>query len=177
MGRKYKYSKGKRHSSYKRRSKEKSDKHLSMPTISLEVTEEVLEQLHSMATLNKNETCGVLTGSITTYGVCRINKISPILITNANSKYACIRDAGKANKFINEEFERSNGTRVYFGEWHTHPENNPTSSSIDRKAIREIYKEARCPVGLVFFAIVGLVGIYWECFDGNSFVRITPIIV
>lgn len=84
-----------------------------MPTISLEVTEEVLEQLHSMATLNKNETCGVLTGSITTYGVCRINKISPILITNANSKYACIRDAGKANKFINEEFERSNGTRVY----------------------------------------------------------------
>ena len=74
-----------------------------MPTISLEVTEEVLEQLHSMATLNKNETCGVLTGSITTYGVCRINKISPILITNANSKYACIRDAGKANKFINEE--------------------------------------------------------------------------
>ncbi len=82
-----------------------------------------------------------------------------------------------ANKFINEEFERSNGTRVYFGEWHTHPENNPTSSSIDRKAIREIYKEARCPVGLVFFAIVGWVGIYWECFDGNSFVRITPIIV
>ena len=148
-----------------------------MPTISLEVTEEVLEQLHSMDTLNKNETCGVLTGSITTYGVCRINKISPILITNANSKYACIRDAGKANIFINEEFERSNGTRVYFGEWHTHPENNPTSSSIDRKAIREIYKEARCPVGLVFFAIVGWVGIYWECFDGNSFVRITPIIV
>ena len=32
---------------------------------------------------------------------------------------------------INEEWEKSGGTCNYLGEWHTHPENNPTPSSID----------------------------------------------
>lgn len=141
------------------------------------MTEEVIERLHSVAATSNDETCGVFSGSVTTKGICRINNISPILVTLESSRYVCVRDAEKANKFIKEEFERSNGSRVYFGEWNTHPESFPSPSSADRKAICSISKEAKNPLELLFFAIAGWKDIYWGCFDGKSFVRVIPTIV
>lgn len=143
--------------------------------IRLEVTREVIEQLQSVVASNMDEVCGVFTGSITRSGVYRINNLSPILTTNDSSKYSCIRDAEKANKFINEDFCHSNGSRVYFGEWHTHLESNPNPSCVDKKSIYKIYNTEKLPLGLVFFAIVGWNGIYWGYFDGKTFVRITTI--
>ena len=148
-----------------------------MSIIGFEVTREVIEQLQNVASSNTKEVCGILTGSITVSGAYRINNMSAILSTKSSSKYSCIRDANIANDFINEEFRRSNGTRVYLGEWHTHLERNPNPSPVDKKTICKIYKKETLRLVLVIFAIVGWNNIYWGYYDGNTFVRITQIIV
>lgn len=145
--------------------------------ISFEVTEEVIEQLHSIATSNIEEVCGVFTGSITISGAYRINNLSPVLTTKWSSKYSCIRDAEKANKYINEEFGLSNGSRVYFGEWHTHLEHHPIPSRVDKNTISKIYNKEMLPLGLIFFAIVGWSEIYWGYFNGKSYGRITQFTI
>ncbi|WP_258058132.1 Mov34/MPN/PAD-1 family protein, partial [Vibrio cholerae] len=37
---------------------------------------------------------------------------------------------------VNEAFERSAGTHLYLGEWHTHPEDRPFPSATDRHSWR-----------------------------------------
>lgn len=59
-------------------------------------------------------------------------------------------------------FEQSNETYGYFGEWHTHPEENPQYSCIDLRHWSKIYKDLP-ERHKVFFLIAGInsVGI-WE---------------
>ena len=71
----------------------------------------------------------------------RISKISPPCI-KSHTRCGCERDAAIANQFIERDYEQSEHTRFYIGEWHTHPENNPTPSTVDYSSIEDNYQTA-----------------------------------
>lgn len=57
------------------------------------------------------------------------------------------------------QWRDSNGYLDYLGEWHTHPEINPSPSGTDRRAWQEIV--ARRPSDVFVFAILGIDGGIW----------------
>lgn len=60
-------------------------------------------------------------------------------------------DAGHHNAAY-EAWEKSGRTETYVGEWHTHPERNPSPSGLDRRTWRKITEKQSDPV---VFIIVG----------------------
>ena len=123
-----------------------------------------------------NEQCGVLTGVKVGNDTYRICKFSPPCVSE-NSRCGCKRDAEKANSFIKEDFHKSEHTRFYIGEWHTHPEKNPTPSSVDYSSIQEIFKTASLVAPIIFMIIVGTEGLHISVYNGDKFERIDPLIV
>ena len=144
----------------------------------IEVTTEVVETLQKMCQLSGNENGGILLGSEIGKQYYRINRVSePCMLIDRSSKYGCIRDAEKANEIIKREYESSNHKRVYFGEWHTHPENEPNPSTIDISSIRDVFFKSKIVIDGVFLAIVGLKSIYWGFYDGTNIHKIELIII
>lgn len=56
-------------------------------------------------------------------------------------------------KAVDRAFESSNGSSIYIGTWHTHPEGIPTPSSVDKTDWLACIR--RNPGRKIFFAIVG----------------------
>jgi len=57
---------------------------------------------------------------------------------------------------INEEWEKSDGTCNYLGEWHTHPEAIPSPSGVDLKNWKKQLRNAKYEGDTLFFIIVGI---------------------
>lgn len=147
-------------------------KSLYMPVV--EVTESVMEKINQYRQKAGSETGGIIMGSIINERKIRINRISqPCVILT--SRCGCTRDAKKANGIIQREFEASNHTRVYLGEWHTHPENMPTPSRTDYQSVRDIFRNALLPYNRIIILIIGLKSEYWSCFNGKRFSKIATI--
>ena len=121
-----------------------------------------------------NELCGVLTGSLIDERTFRVSKVSPPCVAR-NSRCGCERDAVKANTFIEKDYEASDHTRVYIGEWHTHPEGHPTPSGTDYNSIINNYTTADLAVSFIVMIIVGTESIYTSVYDGKNFHIVTLI--
>lgn len=139
-----------------------------MKTWSIEITTECMETLQSKIQMNNNEDCGILFGSQVSEDKIRINSVSESCsIQISAKKYSCELDVTKANLLIAEEYEKSNHTRFYIGEWHTHPEDNPSPSSRDICSIKQSYvKNTMAIQNLIIMAIVGRKSICWKKYDG-----------
>ena len=120
--------------------------------------------------------CGVLTGSQIDEKTFRISKVSPPCVAH-NSRCGCERDAVKANAFISLDYEESEHTRVYVGEWHTHPEKNPLPSGTDCNSIISNFVTSQICVSFLLMIIVGTESIYYSIYNGSEFVTIVPQIV
>lgn len=155
-----------------------SHKHLKIntPAIDIEISESVVLTMKSYRQFSGNELGGILLGSVINNKKIRINKISPPLMVDSSTS-SIIRDAEKANAFIKQEFEESNHTRIYVGEWHTHPENIPTSSIADRLSIERIYRDSDIVLNIVLMAIIGREEIYWSYYNGKKFIIFSPIVI
>lgn len=142
----------------------------------IEVTLEAVETLNSMRQISGNENGGLLLGSEINEKYYRINRVSePCTLIDHSSRCACTRNANKANEIIKREFESSNHTRFYLGEWHTHPENNPIPSSVDISSIRDIFYKSEIVINGVFLAIVGRESIFFGFYDGIQMRRIDVV--
>ena len=139
-----------------------------------EIKEEVIEQLKGYAQHEGNELCGVLTGSQIGDNTFRISKVSPPCVAQ-NSRHGCERDATKANEFICRDYEDSEHTRVYVGEWHTHPEPNPSPSQTDIASIIQNFSSATRAVPFLMMIIVGTKSIYSSIYTGEEFVVVSEI--
>lgn len=139
-----------------------------------EIKDEVIKELKSYAQYEGNELCGVLTGSQINELTFRICKVSPPCVAQ-NSRWGCERETSHANEFIRSDYEISGHTRVYVGEWHTHPEPNPTPSSTDVSSIIKNYNSTSRSVPFLMMFIVGTEFINCSIYTDRGFVSINQI--
>ena len=71
------------------------------------------------------------------------------------SRFRFERALESGQSTVDAAWERSSGTQIYLGEWHTHPEDVPCPSARDTENWRYISREARYYSDLLFFPIVG----------------------
>ncbi len=70
---------------------------------------------------------------------------------------------------VDAAWRRSKGTCVYLGEWHTHPEDTPNPSRIDRVDWLRRLREDVVDAESLFFVIVGRVDVRaWEGVRGQT---------
>lgn len=87
-------------------------------------------------------------------------------------------DRAKANAFIMTDYERSNHTRVYIGEWHTHPEDIPSPSSVDVSSIKNSFWQNDLPFkNCILMVIIGRKEIYWGLYNGSVLKKMTPRVI
>lgn len=149
---------------------------MKLDDFQFEIKEEVLKTLNGYAQHDGDELCGVLTGIKVEEKAYRICKVSPPCV-KSHSHCSCERDAEKANHFITEDYEASEQTRTYIGEWHTHPENNPTPSSVDYHSIESNFYTALHTAPFLIMIIVGLESFHVSVYDGEKFKVIEPVMV
>ena len=142
-----------------------------------EIVEECLETLNRKKQFGEYENCGIIFGSQITERKIRINAISESCsIKTSAHECSCNLDIVKANQLIVEEFEKSNHTRFYLGEWHTHPEDYPSPSYQDLKSLRESYNKNKLVIpNLILMAIIGRKDICWKVYDGKEFNNIKMV--
>lgn len=140
------------------------------------MTQESVDALKSHIQISGNEDCGIIMGSLITGNHIRINKVSESLCKSDSAKSCfCELDKVRANAFIDEDYEHSNHTRVYIGEWHTHPEDFPSPSSVDVSSIKRSFELNDRPLkDYILMAIVGRKDIYWGLYNGKELKKVTP---
>ena len=147
-----------------------------MITFQFEIKEEVVETLNGYAQHNGNELCGVLTGILIGEKKYRICKASMPCV-KTNSRFGCERDAVLANQFLKEDYDISEQTRTYIGEWHTHPESEPRPSSVDYQSIKKIFYSAKHAAPFLIMIIVGNEVLHICVYNGERFEVINPRMV
>ena len=180
MGRKHKYSNGKRRKpcvivgAVKKHFARTAS--VSVDDYHFEIKQEVVDDLKNNAQCEGNELCEVLMGIQVGDNLYRISKISPPCI-KSNARCGCERDAAMANRFIEEDYNQSEYTRFYIGEWHTHPENNPTPSTVDYSSIEDNYQTASLVAPFLFMIVVGTESVHISIYNGKKFAKVEPKIV
>jgi len=114
-----------------------------------------------------NESGGILFGQVTEKEVY-ILKVTPPNKFDRASRYSfdCNKDA--AQVIINYEFLNSGQKTIYIGEWHTHPENYPNPSGVDKMMIDNQYFKNKLNEPFLILIIQGLKGLYVAIFDGKK---------
>lgn len=65
------------------------------------------------------------------------------------------RQRGPAQHRVDQEWRDSLGTRIYLGDWHSHPEDDPRPSSVDLANWRKQIRRTKCEQEFLLFPIVG----------------------
>lgn len=106
--------------------------------------------------LADREAGGVLLGRLLgDPGDIVIDDISAPLPKDKRSLFSFWRARDPHQKRVNEAWKASDGACNYLGEWHSHPEDDPTPSSHDISEWKRIVKEAKFEQDDLIFVIVG----------------------
>lgn len=119
----------------------------------------------------KNESGGIILGSVTNDYNIRISKLSLPTNFDKSGRYSFERDKTIAQIIINYEFHNSGGKIIYLGEWHTHSEKNPSPSNTDIAMIKKQYKNNKINDDFLIMLIGGLEDYYLGVFDGNDLIH------
>jgi integrative and conjugative element protein (TIGR02256 family) len=77
------------------------------------------------------------------------------------------RSRGRTQRRINEAWRESHGTRIYLGEWHTHPQDNPEPSAQDLRNWHRVAGLGVFEQESLLFLIVGRRNVRaWELLRG-----------
>lgn len=111
-----------------------------------------LRQLESMAP----EAGGMLLGRlIVESDDLIVDEVSEPAASDRRSRYSFMRSKKHAQWRVSSAWEESEHTKNYLGEWHTHPEDDPTPSAVDLANWRRISKVAQYEQDFLLFVIVG----------------------
>lgn len=139
--------------------------------LKLVIEDEVLSGIYKFNPINyKHENGGVLLGKFNkkenTY---IITNISTTNSEDEKGKYFFIRNKKQAQAVINKYWEKSNGKINYLGEWHTHDEQYPTPSFVDKQLVKQMLNNKNIEIGNVFMMILGKNKNLYICtIDGNK---------
>lgn len=133
------------------------------------ISETVINIIENFKQNNRkdNESGGVLFGQIHDNNIYILKASTPNKYDKAGRySFECNKDA--AQIIIDFEFINSGNKTIYIGEWHTHPENYPNPSGIDKGMIKNQYFKNRLNEPLLILLIQGLKGLYVSLYDGNK---------
>lgn len=117
---------------------------------------------------NKPESGGILMGYMLNNNVFAINEISVPNKLDKSSRFNFTRSKVAAQSIINEAFKNSNGKQIYLGEWHTHPEDYPSPSSLDCKSIKLQFTGNILNSPVIFMIIYGRRGFFIAYINKNG---------
>lgn len=142
------------------------------------ISDLVIEKINKYRQLNgMYEAGGILLGKVKIdYSEYIIDDISEPCLQDKRYRYGFIRNKDKAQKIINAAFDKSNGVIQYLGEWHTHPECNPTPSIVDRNLINNCSKEIENVSEIIFMIILGYDGSMYIGYKRRGNKKMTKII-
>jgi len=86
----------------------------------------------------QKERGGVLAGSLSHDGSWIVSHVMTPSKKSRSGKYWFERDAESADQYLNDLFEKSEGSVFYLGEWHTHPERSIEPSDKDLTVIADL---------------------------------------
>ena len=109
---------------------------------------------------NRKESGGILLGKVYSSYVS-IERITTPSIFDKVGRYFFIRSKIPAQSTINRLWSNSSGQTIYLGEWHTHPETNPSPSPQDRAMINNCFKSTKMEIDFLFLIIIGFSRAYW----------------
>jgi integrative and conjugative element protein (TIGR02256 family) len=90
-----------------------------------------------IAACPKHETGGILVGTRAD-DVVTIRKVSPPGPKAVHRRFWFSRDTDFLQRWLDEEYDRTDGAVDYVGEWHVHPRLNAPPSCVDRRALWRI---------------------------------------
>ena len=106
---------------------------------------------------SQNESGGILLGrQIENREEYILSDISEPTKKDKKGRFSFTRDKQSAQFVIDQKWKETNGVENYLGEWHTHPECNPTPSQIDRNLVRQVINDNSNVFTKVFLIIVGV---------------------
>lgn len=108
----------------------------------------------------KPESGGILIGYYQEKGSYIITDFTQPKNGDKQSRYEFIRSKKNAQKVLLALFKESDGKKIYLGEWHTHPEDNPTPSGTDISSIINRIKKDRINSETIFMIIFGRKSFY-----------------
>lgn len=118
------------------------------------VAREMAEKVKRLGT--ERESGGILIGTQSTDGlVYEVRDVTYPTTFDIRRPFEFVRSHLRANRAIDSAWRASSGMRNYLGEWHTHDEQSPRPSGIDRKLISDVVKDRIPPFDFVFMLIVG----------------------
>ena len=130
--------------------------------LSIKISEEVFEKMKSFIQDEKYkpEAGGILIGHYLEDNNYSITDVSSPSKLDKSSRFNFTRSKNNAQKIINKIFKDSKGKKIYLGEWHTHPEDYPTPSGLDKKSILEQIRGNILNSEIIFMLIIGRKGLY-----------------
>ena len=125
--------------------------------LKLIIEDEVLTSIYKFNLINyKHENGGVLLGKFNkkekTY---IITNISTTNSEDRKGRYFFIRNKKQAQAIINKYWKNSNGEINYLGEWHTHDEEYPNPSFVDKQLVKQMLNNKNIEIDNVFMIILG----------------------
>ncbi len=134
----------------------------------IQISERILVVLEEFKQDKKPyESGGILLGSVSKNNYIKITKMSLPNSFDKASRFSFERNKQIAQIIVDFEFYNSNGKTIYLGEWHTHPEKNPIPSTIDRKMIKQQFKENTINESFLILIIQGLDSLYVGLYEDN----------
>lgn len=115
----------------------------------------------------KSEMGGILLGKIVGNEIYVLKASIPTPFDKP-SRFSFNRHKKSAQLFIDYEFLNSNGTVIYIGEWHTHPESNPSPSGPDLRMIKNQFKENIINEDFLLMVIIGIKSNFVAHYDGTK---------
>lgn len=119
----------------------------------------------------QNESGGIILGLVHDDNNVYISKISHPNISDKASRFGFERDKKAAQIIVDSEFHASEGRVIYLGEWHTHPEHNPSPSSVDIKMIKQQYVCNKINEDFLILLIQGTETLYIALYNGKQIIE------
>ena len=145
--------------------------HFFFNDLNLSISKSVYDLWLKFRQMNDNDTeaCGVLIGTkdFASNHYC-IESVTVPMSKDIRTKYSFTMKDPRHQQIVDKAYLDSNGTSIYLGTWHSHPQAIPIPSHIDYQDWQRCLK--RNPDRSLFFIIIGLEQIKIVIYMNDKFI-------
>lgn len=119
---------------------------------------------------SKEEAGGIMLGYCMDGNNFTIIEVTMPNKADKRSRFGFWRTSALHQRFLNKLFKKSKGKSIYLGEWHTHPEDFPKPSGIDKKSIVTQIRKSKLNSDKIFALVMGRKGLHLSLVDKEGVV-------